>query len=225
MTVVDLKQNLKNLKNKLSAISIKIAEQKGIKTRIDLQCKELSEKIDKDQTIAKNKKSAQLLTLAFISERRESAIKIIENTGTYALRAINGEDYKLHFLRNDEKKNSAAFKMEVGIESNFGSKKIITGLMGERGGGIVESGAIGLRMGAIECTGYNGPLVLDEAWKSVSSDEKIHNVAKLLKMYVDTSKRQVIFATHKADVFASFADHIINVNKTNGLSNISYGKQ
>ena len=218
-----LKENLKNLKNKLNTYSIKLAQQKGIKERIDSQCDELKNKISGEYTLVKNKKEAHLLTLAFISERRESAIKVIESTGTYALRAINGDDYKLHFLRNDDKKNSAAFKMEVGIESNFENKKIITGLMGERGGGVVESGSVGLRMGALEWSGYIGPLILDEAWKSVSSDEKIKNVAEFLKMYVDTSSRQVIFSTHKADVFSNYADHLIYVKKQKGISSISYG--
>lgn len=217
-----MKESLKNLTNDLNNFSLKLAQQKGIKERIDSQCDLLRKKISTDYETIKNKKEAQLLTLAFISERREAAIKSIEDTGTYSLRAVLGEDYKLHFLRNEEKKNSAAFKMEIGIESNFGTKKIITGLLGERGGGVVETGSIGLRMGALEWTGYNGPLILDEAYKSVSSDEKIDSVAQFLKMYVKSSSRQVLLATHKADVFAKYADHVINVENNLGTSKITY---
>lgn len=85
----------------------------------------------------------------------------------------------------------------------------------------METCSFGLRIAALEWLGYDGPLILDEAYKSVSSDDKIVNVAKLLKMYVESSKRQIIFATHKADVFEEYADHIIHVSKENGNSKVN----
>jgi DNA repair exonuclease SbcCD ATPase subunit len=40
-------------------------------------------------------------------------------------------------------------------------------------------------------------------------------------MYVESSKRQIIFATHKADVFEEYADHVIYVTKENGNSKVN----
>jgi len=198
-----------------------LAQKKGIKKRIEQQLDDLKAKINQQQGDVASKKEAQTLLLAFISQRRESAIQSIENTATYALRAICGDDYRVHFLRNEEKKSNAAFKMEIGIESDFNKEKIITGLKDERGGGVTESTSWGLRLAALEWLGYDGPALLDEAFKSVSSDEKIENVAKLLQQYAHTSKRQIIFATHKADVFEEYADHVIRVSKKDGISEIS----
>jgi len=216
-----LSKNLQTLNAKINALSVNIAQKKGIRERIEQQCSSLKLKIDTENDDARTKKDAHLLLLAFISQRRETAIESIENTATYALKAVCGDDYQVHFLRNEDKKNSAAFKMEIGIESNFDDSKVITGLKDERGGGVVETCSFGLRIAALEWLGYDGPLILDEAYKSVSSDDKIVNVAKLLKMYVESSKRQIIFATHKADVFEEYADHVIYVTKENGNSKVS----
>jgi ABC-type Mn2+/Zn2+ transport system ATPase subunit len=212
---------LQKYNDRIHNLSINIAQKNGIKDRIDVQCTNLQTLISDTQSDIKNKKEAHLLTLAFISQRRETAIKSIEDMGSYALRAIYGDDYKLYFLRNEEKKNSAAFKMEVGIESNFKSKKLITGLTGERGGGVVETASFALRIAALEWLGYKGPLLLDEAYKSMSNDSKIDKVAQFLKKYSETSGRQIIFATHKADTFSGYADNIVNISKINGISTAS----
>lgn len=216
-----MNKNLQILNVRINSLTVNLAQKKGIRERINQQCSSLKLKIDNDNDDSKTKKEAHLLLLAFISQRRETAIQSIENTATYALKAVCGDDYQVHFLRNEDKKNSAAFKMEIGIESNFDDSKVITGLKDERGGGVVETCSFGLRIAALEWLGYDGPLILDEAYKSVSSDDKIVNVAKLLRMYVESSKRQIIFATHKADVFEDYADHVIHVHKDNGNSRVN----
>lgn len=215
-----LKKNFQQLINKFNSLQIDLAQKKGIRARIEKQLDELKLEINSQQEEIKNKKEAQTLLLAFISQRREAAIQSIENTGTYALRAICGDDYRVHFLRNEEKKSNAAFKMEIGIESNFNESKIITGLKDERGGGVTESTAWGLRLASLDWLGYDGPALFDEAFKSVSNDEKIENVAKLLRGYVRSSKRQMIYSTHKGDVFEEYADNVIRVVKKNGVSEI-----
>ena len=159
-----------------------------------------------------------MLLLAFISQRRETAIKSIEDMGTFALRAIYNDDRKLVFLKNEEKKNSAAFKMEVGIESSIGKERLVTGLKDERGGGVMETTSFALRIAALEWLGYHGPLILDEAYKSMSSDIKIENVAKFLEKYVKTSGRQVIFATHMASIFEPVANNVVYINQYHGIS-------
>lgn len=216
-----MKNQLQNLTNKLSELKIKLATQKGIAKRIQDQVKELELKISFGDKDLKERKEAHILLLGFISKRRDSAIQSIQDIGTHALRAVYGDDYKLHFLKNEERKNTAAFKMEIGIESTFNKEKIITGLKDERGGGVVETASFALRIAALQWLGYKGPLILDEAYKSMSSDEKIIKVAEFLKTYVQHSGRQVIFATHKADIFEQYADHIVYINKYNGISKAS----
>ena len=210
--------NSQKLNAKINNLSLKVATAKGIKERINVQCSTLREKIDSNEEDVKIKKEAHLLLLGFISQRRDAAITSIESMGTYALRAIYNDDRKLVFLKNEEKKNSSAFKMEVGIESTLNDEKMITGLKDERGGGVLETASFALRIAALEWLGYKGPLILDEAYKSVSSDSKIVNVAEFLRKYVDTSERQVFFATHKADVFEDYADNVVVVRQHQGIS-------
>lgn len=210
--------NSQKLNAKINNLSLRVATAKGIKERINVQSSTLREKIDSNEEDVKIKKEAHLLLLGFISQRRDAAIKSIESMGTYALRAIYNDDRKLVFLKNEEKKNSSAFKMEVGIESTLNDERMITGLKDERGGGVLETASFALRIAALEWLGYKGPLILDEAYKSVSSDSKIVNVAEFLRKYVDTSERQVFFATHKADVFEDYADNVIVVRQHHGVS-------
>jgi hypothetical protein len=208
-----------NLHNKVQSLTFDLATKSGVRQRVEKQCADLKCKIDENSENFKNKKEAYLLLLSFISHRREAGIASIEKTATYGLRSICGEDYKVHFLRNEEKKNSAAFKMEIGIESDFQGKKVITGLKDERGGGVSEGTSFSLRFAALDWVKYDGPALLDEAFKSVSSDGKIYNVGRLLKLL--SKKRQIIFCTHKADVFEDFSDNTIKVTKVNGVSKVS----
>ena len=213
---------LQKLNARINSVSIVLAQKKAIKERIETEYSELSNKIESDRLEAKNRREAHLLTLGFISARRESAITSFEKIGTYGLRAMYGDDYRVHFLRNEEKKNAAAFKMEIGIESKYNSETLITGLSGERGGGVVEGSSVSFRFGALDILGYQGPAMFDETFKSLSADEKIENAAKFMVGYIKSSGRQIIFATHKADTFAKYADHIIYVNKNNGISEVNY---
>lgn len=217
-----MSKNVQTLKSRLSNLSLKIAQQKGMRERTSVQRVALQGKIAQNQEDARLKKEAHLLTLAFISDRREAAIQSIENMGTYALRAIYDEEYAVHFLRNEEKKTTAAFKMEIGIETKMDGKPIITGLIDERGGGGVETVSFALRIAALEWTGYSGPLLLDEAYKFMSNDEKIRKIAEFLGTYVKNSGRQVIFATHDVDLFSSVANNIVQVTKSRGTSSVSY---
>lgn len=219
-----LSLNSQKLNVKINSLTVRLATTKGIKERIDKQCSSLKEKIDNVTEDVKVKKDAHLLLLAFISHRREAAIKSIEEMSTYGLRSIYEDERRLIFLKNEEKKNSAAFKMEVGIESMLNGQLMITGLKDERGGGVTESVSVNLRMAALEWLGYTGPLLLDESYKSLSNDNKIWNVARLLKEYVNTSKRQVFFASHMVHVFEGYADQVVSVSQKDGLSHVKTTK-
>ncbi len=212
--------NSKTLESRLTKLQLKLATTKGIKEKVQSQYEDLEKKIDLNMNDSKIKKDAYLFLLGFISKRRDAAIQSIQDTGTYALRAIYNDDRRLVFMTNGEKKSAAAFKMEIGIESKLNGELITTGLKDERGGGVCEASSFALRIAALEWLGYKGPLMLDEAYKSMSSDEKLDLVAQFMRKYVDTSNRQIIFATHKADVFGDYADHVIHISQEDGLSKV-----
>ncbi len=213
--------NSKTLGSRLTKLQLRLATAKGAKGKAQAQYDELQNKINFNVNDSKIKKDAYLFLLGFIAQRRDAAIQSIQDTGTYALRAIYNDDRRLLFMTNGEKKSAAAFKMEIGIESTLNGNPVVTGLKDERGGGVCETSSFALRIAALEWLGYKGPLILDEAYKSMSSDEKLDLVAQFMRKYVDTSKRQVLFATHNLAVFGDYADHIIHVSQEDGISKVN----
>jgi chromosome segregation ATPase len=213
--------NSTQLSNKLNLVNLELAKLKGIKENIDGQVKSLSDKLTTYTEEIKIQKEAHLLMLAFISDRQEAGIKTIENTTTFALRSIYGDDRKLVFLKNEEKKTKAAFKMEIGIESQLNDGRVITGVKDERGGGVAEITATSIRLAVLDWLEYTGPVLFDETFRTISMDVKIHYVAKFLSQYVKAKQRQIIYSTHQADVFSDFADNIIYVTQENGISKTS----
>ncbi len=155
-----------------------------------------------------------------ITDRRLSAIKSIEELSSTALQQIYGNGYRLQFETFEEqrKEGAANFKMEIQIISPHEGRELVTGLINERGGGVVEIVSFALRIAALNWMAYDGPLIMDEAYKSMSDDAKIEGVAQFLRDVTNLTARQIIFATHKADVFGKVADNIILVEQVDGVA-------
>ena len=163
---------------------------------------------------------AQLFLLSEIVDRRKSVIESIQEIGTHALRMIYSEDYQLIFNTFEEKRKEGLpnFKMEINIASNQEGEQIQTGIDDQRGGGLVEIIAFSLRIAALNWLNYEGPLILDESYKSMSKDEKIHDVARFMRELSEITGRQIIFATHAAEVFAPISDQIIKILSVDGVA-------
>jgi ABC-type thiamine transport system ATPase subunit len=95
-----------------------------------------------------------------------------------------------------------------------------TGLLNERGGGLIEVVSFALRIAALKWLKYDGPILLDEAWKSMSNDYKIDRVVDFLREVTDSTGRQVILVTHMFDKFGPEADNIVHVTKVDGKASV-----
>lgn len=217
----DLKTRWETLGREVRTWSRDLERQKGARDTLQ-KSRDTEEKARlgavEEATVAEQ---ASTFLAAEIVERRMKAIEAIESIGTSALRTVYGPDYRLRFNTFDEKREKgerAGFKMELQIESVLKGKQLTTGLVGERGGGLIEVTAFGLRIAALEWMQYAGPLVLDEAWKSMSADEKLEAVADFLHYYVKQTGRQILFATHRGEVFGRVASQILRVRKTDGVA-------
>jgi hypothetical protein len=219
-----IEQRWSKLETSLNQVRSSIAERKGARDQL------LKNKAAEEQALGhlleeqRLSEQASLFLAAEIVERRQKATSAIESIGTSALKMIYGDDYALIFETFNEKREKGekgGFKMEIQIKSDLKNQPLKTGLMGERGGGVIEVTAFGLRIAALDWMGYDGPLILDEAWKSMSADSKIEAVANFLKFYSDSTKRQIIFATHRADVFGKHANNIVRIKKENGVASAS----
>lgn len=217
----DLKTRWETLDREVKAFSRDLERQKGARDTLQ-RSRDTEEKARlaavEEATIVEQ---ASTFLAAEIVERRMKAIEAIESIGTSALRTVYGPDYRLRFNTFDEKREKgerAGFKMELQIESVLKGRQLTTGLVGERGGGLIEVTAFGLRIAALEWMQYAGPLVLDEAWKSMSADEKLESVADFLHYYVKQTGRQILFATHRGEVFGRVASQILRVRKIDGVA-------
>jgi hypothetical protein len=156
---------------------------------------------------------AELFLRSEIKERRRKTTEAIAGLGSTALEQIYGEGYSMRFVETGDAENAANLKLEIEILSRIDNEEIATGLLGERGGGVVEVVAFALRIAALGWRRYDGPMLLDEAYKSMSADGKIGRVAEFLDRVTEETGRQLLFATHKADVFTGVARNVVRVTQ------------
>jgi hypothetical protein len=206
-----------NLKEEYKKYKNNIMSQKGARDSIT----SMIEKEKQNMLTISEQLNLHSKALIFLQEqtieRRKKAKKDIEDIGTTALQYIYDNSYELilNFVE-DKKKEDLGLRMEFIIKNTLGNNQFIeTGLIGERGGGIVEVVAFSLRIAALNLLGYEGPLIIDEAYKSISHDYKLDNVAVFLKQVTQHLNRQIIFATHKQDVFGEVADKMFEIQKNN----------
>ena len=220
-------EKLESFSSEIDEHKEKLIKLKGIKEQIETQIE--TEQKDLDD-LTENQKLNSLASLFLLSEtfeRRQAQLLAIENIATSALRQVYGDEYSLKFDTFEEKRKDGgnSFKIEIKIISPHEGEDMETGLLGERGGGLIETVSFALRIAALKWLNYTGPILLDEAWKSMSTDNKIDEVASFLKDVSVQSDRQVILITHMLDKFGKIADNIVKINKVDGVAttkNIEY---
>lgn len=168
---------------------------------------------------------AHLFLLSEIAQRSEEAIDNFEKMGSAFMRSVYGDGYQIKFQKYEEKSRkvdgASNFKMEILIGSPYQGETLWTGLLDDRGGGAVEVASFAFRIGVLRALGYQGPMLLDEAWKSMSNDDKLDQVSRFLKEVTGKTGRQVIFATHKQDVFGKIAARILQVSNKDGVATVN----
>lgn len=211
-----------NAKEQLNNLRIELHEQRGVRNQLLKNKLEETTVLQEMQIVKQKSEKANLFLLSEITTRRKQAVSAIENIGSSALKMVYGDGYAIQFYDFEDvrKAGSNTFKMDIQMVSPFGKggKPLVTKLFGSRGGGGIEVSAFSLRLGALDWHKYEGPVLLDEAFKSMSKDKKIHQVARWLRAVRDLTGRQIIFATHMGDVFGRTADNILYVQNDLGKS-------
>ena len=220
MEKVSLVDKLSSFTKEITERKKKLIKLKGVKEQLEKQIKEESDDLATAQEEQRLNSQASLFMLSEIVERRQSQLQAIQDIATTALSQIYGEDYSLKFETFEERRANGDnyFKIEIKIVSPHNGQDRETGLLGERGGGLIEVVSFSLRIAALKWMNYNGPILLDEAWKSMSTDHKITEVVNFLREVTDSTERQVILVTHMLDKFGPEADNIIRVTKENGIA-------
>ena len=139
---------------------------------------------------------------------------------TLAIKSIYGIDYEFSFEYNDkaiEKGERGAFNITPSISSGLGENRFTTSI-GARGGGLKEVISVLLRLAFLKFYGYKGVIVLDETWSSLSADMKMDNLIEFMESYIEETDIQIVFITHRAEMFGKIAKKIILVSKDSSSS-------
>ena len=139
-----------------------------------------------------NTASIDLLNLASFQRRKNTVLHLEDYT--FSFKVYDNSFTKLEPVMR--KPVSIDDYMEVDLKDGSG-------------GGLLEICSFAARLACNEIEGYQGPLFLDETFKSLSADKKIQDLIAVLQEYVKQTGKQFIFITHKADVYGAIADKIL----------------
>ena len=139
---------------------------------------------------------------------------------TAAVKAVYDQPMEIRLQYKEKNKSNSSDKMTLQLVRFIDNREVVTGIMDEVGGGLIETVSFALRIACLKWLGYSGPIILDEAYKSLSKDEKIENIAEFLFELNKTVGNQIIFSTHAPEVFEPIASKKFKVTITNGTSEV-----
>lgn len=175
---------------------------------------------ENEQLVVDFEEAIKFLT-STAKKARDTTIKGIENLATLAVQSVYDEPIKIRLQYGEKSKSDSSDKLVLQVVRDTPKGEVVTGLMDEVGGGLIETVSFALRIACIKWLGYKGPIILDEAYKSLSSDEKIERIATFLQELNESVGNQIIFSTHKQDVFGPIASKVFIVSQKNLISEVT----
>lgn len=220
--------NRSELEKKYKALENEINQLKFTRDALIKTIEEKKKQLEADITEKANLQKASIFYKFKAQGTREGCISFINKNISPLIKRMFGDDYDFGFFYNEkaqEKGEKVGFNLMPTITNTVNGKRVTTYSMDSRGGGILETISVFLRWVFIQMDGYRGPLILDESWSAVSSDDKMEMLIDFIKEYVEITDSQLIFVTHRAENFGKIANVIYLVQKENGVaksSQISY---
>lgn len=146
---------------------------------------------------------------------REQGKSQIEKLTTRSLQYIFDKNYQFEIELN-EKRNQSNAEFYVVEENENGIVKTKPEL--SKGGGIVDIVSLALRLAFLENSNpkIEGPLILDEPAKHVSSDFTF-DIGEFLLLFTKQMNRQIIMITHNPHL-ASLSENIYKIYQEDGIS-------
>lgn len=154
-----------------------------------------------------NAEKCKIFILQISEQNQQKTIKYIEETVTFALQSVFGEDY-IFYMKPDYSKRDqmeiSFFVEHLGIELEPREDTI--------GGGVVDvcSFALQIICLTLEYPNVASILILDEPFKNINGEQYRKAVAKMVKDISRLLKIQVIMAS-QIENFLEIADNIIYV--------------
>jgi DNA repair exonuclease SbcCD ATPase subunit len=141
----------------------------------------------------------------------------IEKLVSQGLRIIFENPYIDFSINFTTKRNQT--EAEFIISKGKDGERITGDILYGNGGGVVDIVSISLRIIIMQLLKVQGPLLLDEPGKNIST-QYVGNFGKFLTQISKTFNRQIIMITHN-EKLAMFANSILEVQQINGISKIS----
>lgn len=220
LSLEELSAKVKGVRKAQVAWSADLGAQKGARGQVVASIKEEARSSAAMRAEQETHAKAQVFLMAELSSYRKNAIESIEQMTSTGLSMIYGPGAGLRVDTFDDKRSAGetkAFKAELRATGNFKGQPESFILQGGSGGGVHEVTAVVLRQSALDWLGYRGPVLWDEAFKFMSHDEKVENVARFTREYYEVTGRQIIFATHMVGVFGSVADNVVRLRSLDGV--------
>lgn len=214
--------DLDSLKKRASKVKSILDQKIGVR-QTHLNNLEVETKIFDENTYNKqlNSASIDLLNLASF-QRRKNTVQHLETLIDAFSKAVYGQEYTFFFKVYD----TSFTKLEPMMRKPASNGDFMeVDLKDGSGGGLLEICSFAARLACNEIEGYQGPLFLDETFKSLSADKKVRDLMNVLEEYVKQTKKQFFFINHKADVYGKIADKIFLtqlVNKSTQVSEVSF---
>lgn len=142
---------------------------------------------------------------------REETIKRLEEIITNALQHVLQEDISFKIDMPTDKPEAY-----FSVINNYDGVVVQNEPEDSRGGGIIDTISVALRLALAELFQIKGPLILDEPAKQLS-EEYIDNFASFLRLISSEFNRQIIMITHNTTL-SECGDIVYNVDKKNGIS-------
>lgn len=197
---------------------LELEKRKWEREAIQKRIKSLDEIIQQNETSLEIENKTKLLLQKVSIEARDTAKSVMEKAVTHALQYIFGLDFSFEIELKETKNRVEA---EFYVLNNIGGQVIRSSPEEACGGGVVDIISIALRMALLHLyqnPKINGPVILDEPGKHVSTDYTI-KLAEFLKHLSSMFQRQIILSTHQMDL-AHIADQTYTVDIKNGASTV-----
>ena len=211
---------MNNLLARIDNIEKDLFIKKGKHDTLLQRSDQLKDDLKNIENIQRDLNAAVIFLNNTAKEARYKTIQSIESMATAAVKAVYDQPMEIRLQYKEKNKSNSSDKMTLQLVRFIDNREVVTGIMDEVGGGLIETVSFALRIACLKWLGYSGPIILDEAYKSLSKDEKIENIAEFLFELNKTVVNQIIFSTHAPEVFEPIASKKFKVTITNGTSEV-----
>lgn len=214
----DLDKTVNDIEKETQQLLIEFNVKKSIKEKLENDLSAKENELEEIRELMDVLEQVKFLLQRASEYAREQIKQQIEMLVTQCLQFVFGPNIEFQIeLSESANKTNAEFY----VISDYDNFKVKTKPQDARGGGVVDVISLALRIAVIQSTNAyrNGPLILDEPAKHVSS-EYIANIAQFLKQISDIFHRQIIMVTHN-NYLSEIADAAYKVELKNGISDVT----